>query len=70
MSDLWRVHSPENALKVWFGSVGSCRGGGYFTADALFDLLSLTPLLSTMIVVNVDTAEVSALLAPVLRSLQ
>lgn len=45
-------------------------GGGYFTADALFDLLSLTPLLSTMIVVNVDTAEVSALLAPVLRSLQ
>lgn len=35
-------------------------GGKYFTADALFDLLSLTPLLSTMIVVNVDTAEVSA----------
>lgn len=38
MSDLWRVHSPENALKVWFGSVQlALAGGGYFTADALFD---------------------------------
>lgn len=38
MSDLWCVHSPENALKVWFGSVQlALAGGGYFTADALFD---------------------------------
>lgn len=58
-------------MRSKFGLVQlALAGGGYFTADALFDLLSLTPLLSTMIVVNVDTAEVSALLAPVLRSLQ
>lgn len=67
MSDLWRVHSPENALKVWFGSVQLALAGG---GDISQQMPSLTPLLSTMIVVNVDTAEVSALLAPVLQSLQ
>lgn len=58
-------------MRSQFGLVQlALAGGDIYTADALFDLLSLTPLLSTMIVVNVDTAEVSAPLAPVLRSLQ
>lgn len=39
MPDLWRVHSPENALQVWFGSVGSCGGGVFHSRCPLWPSL-------------------------------